>query len=512
MANLGSRLLAQARKSPQNQALWSNDSYLTYAELFGEAGRMAAALAEAGIGAGDLVATLSNRTPQAYAGILGALLAGAAYVPLNPRFPLARNREILQAAGARALLCDDDHAEALQSLLADTQVKMVISPSGSGATPGGVRHLALADCPAWQIAERSSCESAAGRFAYLLFTSGSTGKPKGVPLSHDNVFAFLESIATLVRYEEDDRVLQLADLTFDLSVHDMFNCWLAGACLYSVPDFASLLATRIADEMEITAWMSVPSNPAKAIEMGLLRPGSLPSMRHAFFAGEALPGTLVEAWAEAAPNCRVFNGYGPTEATVIVSGFEYQPGQAVPPPVVALGHPFPGQYMGLFNADGTRAEGLGEICLSGSQVMVGYWQAPELTAERMFEAEGRVWYRTGDLGRFEPETGYQYAGRADHQVKIKGYRTELQEIEHVVRQVTGSSLAAIIPVPVGSAAGFEGTVGFVGACGLDEKAAIAAIAALLPEYMVPRSIREIEMPHNANGKIDYPALRKLAAQ
>src|SRR5579884_2311147 len=489
--NLGSAVAKIARIHSARPALWAKGELLTYAELFERAGRIAAALERSGVGPGDRVAILSERSSSAYVAILGALLAGAAYVPLNTRFPADRNRRIVERSGARALICSDAQAHSLPEIIAGSgDLEVLVASAITGDAP---------DIP--------PCDSDAGTLAYVFFTSGTTGVPKGVPISHDNVFAYLRGIRTLTEVEPEDRVMQVVDLTFDLSVHDIFLARTSGACLYSIPENGTLLCTRFVEEHGGTHWLSVPSAAALVKQAGLLTPGCMPSLKYTFFCGEALTGTVAESWAAAAPRSEITNIYGPTEATVAFSAFRYIPGQASPPAVVSLGEPFPEQHMGLFTADGERGEGdVGEICLSGSQVTEGYWMAPEITAERFFEAEGRRWYRTGDLGRYVANEGYSYLGRADRQVKIRGFRVELQEIENAVRKAAGCDLAAVVPWPLDESGAALGCVAFtVG--GSITSDVLDQLREVLPDYMVPSRLERIdEMPLNANGKIDHRAL------
>ena len=488
--DLGSAVAEIARTYSTRPALWAKGELLTYGELLARAGGMARARRQSGATPAERGAIPSERTTTAYAGILAALIAGAAYVPLNLRFPADRNRRILESSGARALICSDPQAEAGRALtagLADVRL-LVGSQSGAGPT------------------ESLPCEEEAGKLAYVFFTSGTTGDPKGVPISHENVFAYLRGISTMTDVTSDDRVMQAVDLTFDLSVHDIFLAWTSGACLYSIPENGTLLCTRFVEEHGGTHWLSVPSAAALVKQAGLLTPGSMPSLKYSFFCGEALTGAVAENWAAAAPNSEIINIYGPTEATVAFSACRYMPGQAQPPAVVSLGEAFPEQHMGLFSEAGESVQdGVGEICLSGSQVTEGYWNAPEITAERFFEADGRRWYRTGDLGRYVSREGYAYLGRADRQVKIRGYRVELQEIENAVRKATACDLVAVIPWPLEESGAALGCVAFI--VGGSTGDALERLRELLPDYMVPSSIEQItEMPLNANGKIDHRAL------
>jgi amino acid adenylation domain-containing protein len=509
-SDLGSALLGAARQHRDRPALWSKGVQLSYGDLFGQAGGIAQSLIETGgVVPGTRVAILSDRTSTAYISILAALLAGAAYVPLNPRFPLQRNRQILEESGATILLCDDKHRLVTEELIDGVaDLNLIIFPEGGAIAGIDRKQISASDLSLRDLQHPSPCETACGELAYIFFTSGSTGKPKGVPISHANVFAYLSGIRSICSPLPADRVLQLVDLTFDLSVHDMFLCWSSGACLYSVPENAALLCTRFVSEHDITYWLSVPSTAGLIRQSGLLEPASMPTLRQTFFCGEPLTGAVAEAWAEAAPNSLIDNIYGPTEATVAFSSFRYMPGQASPPSVVPLGKPFPGQEMALFSDDGERQPEFGEICLAGSQVMDGYWQAPEITAMRMFDADGKRWYRTGDLGRYDENRGYLYAGRSDHQVKIRGYRVELQEIEHVVRLTAQSDLVAVLPWSDITGGPTMGCAAFALNPRQAESEALAGCRERLPEYMVPSRIFSVaEMPFNSNGKVDYVELR-----
>jgi D-alanine--poly(phosphoribitol) ligase subunit 1 len=424
---------------------------------------------------------------------------------LNPRFPVARNKRILKSCGATALIVDAPNAALLPELLSGaTNAPTVIAAAPEALTvlPPCVARLGPA-----ATASPSAPQRGHGDLAYVLFTSGTTGVPKGVPVTHGNVAAYLQVVAAMSEIGYEDRLIQIVDLTFDLSVHDMFLAWCHGAALHSVPELASLLASRIAAENAITGWMSVPSTAALAHQGRLLAPNTLRELRFTFFCGEALPTHLAAAWEAAAPNSTIYNVYGPTEATVAISGFRVTGAGALGGSVVPIGDPFPGQKMALFDERGQCAEA-GEICISGSQVTSGYWNAPDLTATHFFEHLGERWYRTGDQGRYDPSVGFVYAGRIDQQVKIRGFRVELQEIEAIVRTASGSALVAVVPViPEGEASAIGCAVFVVADEALRGKI-WRAFCRLLPDYMVPLELFFVaELPLNANGKTDYDRLR-----
>ena len=507
--SIAAALLDSAVTHRNRLALWCRGRMFSYREFFDAAKIIAATLISNNTAnTNDRIAVLSDRTDTAYVGIVAALLAGAAYVPLSPRFPVARNRAILKASGASTIICDERNMPILRMLFDGLpSLPRVILPENNLVAPVPTHQFVRADLNTTLPAGYSP-KTTEDDLAYILFTSGSTGVPKGVPISNRNVLQYVESATQLSGVTPQDRNIQQVDLTFDLSVHDMFVTWLNGAALYSVPENSTLMATRFVEEYEITSWLSVPTTAGLLKEAGALIPGSMPSLRTTFFCGEALPSTTAETWAAAAPNSVIMNIYGPTEATVAFSVFHYLKNTRLPK-VVPLGFPLPDQHMGLFDPEGARCNGgLGEICLSGSQVMSGYWEAPEITASRFFEAEGRRWYRTGDLGRYDSKLGYLFAGRVDRQVKIRGYRVELQEIEHAVRCATGSEMVAVVPWPIAADGAALGCIAFVMNLRGDSNLITQQFSQSLPDYMVPSEIVSIDsMPTNSNGKIDYLALQ-----
>ena len=515
---LASGFLKSVEAFPERPALVVDNETYSYRQLFDISNRIAGCIDAFANGAPGLTAVLAQRSATAYAGTLAALIAGTGYVPLNPRFPVARLRAMLSSSGSRILVVGSEAAFHLPELLtAPTPDLLVIAPHLAGldelrsawprhvfmdgtATAHGIRHPA-----------------APSRIAYLLFTSGSTGEPKGVPIAHENVRPYLDYVCERYEITEQDRFSQMFDATFDLSVHDMFVCWERGACLHTVPERSVMAPAKFIREHELTMWFSVPSVAALMSRMRLLTAGTFPSLRYSLFCGEPLPAVLAEAWQIAAPNSTVENLYGPTEATIAISHYRWQ--QDVSPAqstngIVPIGWPFAGQKAQVFDADGrpTPRSQTGELWLAGSQVTDAYWENPQRTkAQFVRAADGSgPWYRTGDLARLDAMACLHYAGRLDQQVKVRGHRVELQEVEAVLRSVTGAAEVAAVAWPVhhGSA---DGIIAFVTGIGMpDVDTCLNACRLRLPEYMVPRAVHFLpEFPLNANGKIDRAQLISL---
>jgi amino acid adenylation domain-containing protein len=510
-----------AMRHADRPALWVDGEFVSYGELHGLAARIAHGLVDAGCAHGTArCAILGNRGLIDFAGILGALLARCTYVPLNTRHPPQRLSQIMNDAGARALVVGRDHLDHARPLLAAVAQRVLVLLPDTVAVPDWAtampRHrlLCRTDLTRTDIDGLDLGNAEDG--AYLLFTSGSTGAPKGVLVRNRNAMPYLRSVAARYAPAPDDRCTQLFDLTFDLSVHDMFLCWGAGAALFRIPDNARFAPRDFVRRHALTTWFSVPSTAAMMLGLRALRPGDFPSLRLGLFCGEALPKRLAIAWAAAAPNAVIENLYGPTEATIALTAFRVPRDAAVLdalPEVVPIGAPLPGQDALPVGPTGQPvAEGEeGELCLAGSQVTDGYWQRPDLTTQRFvrFDWDDRIWYRTGDRARHTREHGLVFLGRLDRQVKIAGHRVELQEIEAVLHRAAGANAAAIA-WPLGPDGLARGIVGFVGQTAQPLDDMLDASRRALPPYAVPSAIyRVADWPLNSSGKTDHARLRDL---
>jgi len=293
----------------------------------------------------------------------------------------------------------------------------------------------------------------------------------------------------------------------------MFFCWLVGATLY-VPPVSPLLAGEFLRRHTLTFWFSVPSTIAAMDRLGLLRANAFPSLRFSLFCGEPLPKRLAAAWAVAAPNSALDNLYGPTEATIAITGFRLPADIGPLPDIIPIGSPLPCQHAIVVGEDGLPAPhgDSGEIYLAGSQLAKGYWRRDDLTAEKFgptaWDPTG-WWYHTGDRA-FMSDYGLCFLGRVDRQVKISGYRVELQEVESVIRTVSGSHHVAAFAWPMDANGLAHGIVVFVEGFGGHDETILIRCRDQLPQYMVPaKLIHLVEWPVMPSGKTDYSGLRKL---
>jgi amino acid adenylation domain-containing protein len=516
--------LASLERVPENAALEVDGSTLTYRELGDRAKSIAATLAAHATGEGPpLTGVFAYRSATAFAGVLGTLLHGHGYVPLNRTFPSDRSRVMLQRAGCTAVIVDQASSEQLDQVLEGSEPLLIIAPDHDDVSELAARFPAHRVLGAGALEPPSAWEPVEvdpRAIAYLLFTSGSTGIPKGVMVCHENVAHFIDVMVERYGITDADRLSQTFDMTFDLSVFDMFVAWRRGACLCCVPERSLIKPGRFIQESRLTVWFSVPSTGIFMKRLGMLKPDRYPTLRWSLFCGEPLPVEVASAWAAAAPGSIVENLYGPTELTIACTLYrwddERSPAESLHG-LVPIGEPYPG--MSVLVADGELREVApgqdGELLLTGPQVTLGYWKDPEKTAAAFVVPPGRdgVHYRTGDLVRRPDGDGpLVYLGRIDNQIKINGHRVELGEVECVLREESGVDAAIALGWPR-TEAGAAAISAFVSAEQIDAESVRERMARRLPGYMVPRAIHAMaNLPLNANGKFDRKALMGMLEQ
>jgi amino acid adenylation domain-containing protein len=524
--NLAAGFLRSAELYPRNPALAVAGKQFSYAELAAGAAAIAAALHEHTPPGGPLrTAVFAHRSHTAFAGVLAALFSGCAYVPLNRTFPVARTRAMLERSRSRAVVVDEHSLPQLEEVLAEApNPLLVLAPDVddpreiAGRLPG---HTVLGRAALGSARPQALPHPELDAAAYLLFTSGSTGRPKGVLVAHRNVVPFVQAMADRYGIDHRDRCSQTFDLTFDLSVFDMFVTWECGAELHCLSEKARLKPGDYIRAEELTVWFSVPSSGLLLKRFGMLKPDTYPSLRWSLFCGEALPADLASAWAAAAPGSTLENLYGPTEATIACTVYrwnpEYSPAECRNG-IVPIGQPTPGMRTRIVDEElqevGDKEDG--ELLVAGPQISLGYLDDPERTAAAFVVPPGssQLHYRTGDRVARLASADLHYLGRADDQVQVRGHRVELGEVEAAIREALGVEGVIALGWPR-TEAGAEGIVAFVQTAEQVEVPPLrAALADRLPDYMVPRSVHVVdEFPLNANGKFDRAALRaRLEAQ
>ncbi|MFE9186666.1 amino acid adenylation domain-containing protein [Micromonospora haikouensis] len=483
-ATLAELVAAQAARTPGAVAVRQWDERLTYRELVGRAAGVAAALRERGVGRHSRVGVCGHRRPDLVVTVLGVLLAGACYVPLEPGGPRRRLREIAADAGVRVVVGDAAEAE-------------------FGDVPG-IEALGLPG-----PAPLAPCPARPGDPAYVLFTSGSTGRPKGVLTTHRNVVEFVTGCAALTGADASVRSLGIASLGFDAATMDLFVPLLLGGTVQLLGSDDRSDPARLA---RFVAAHEVNWGFITPTVLSMLDPAELPGWRTVLCGGEAVPAELAARWA---PGRRFVNGYGPTETTVLAVTAELTAAETDPVPI---GRPLPNHRAYVVDADlrPVPPGETGELLIGGPGLADGYLNRPGLTADRFVPdpfsgLPGERLYRTGDLVTQAPDGRIVYLGRADRQVKIRGQRIELGEVEAVLAGLPG--VGRVVAEAVDAPAGAE-LVAFLTPADAPDDAAVRAYAEpRLTAAMRPaRVLRLAELPVSpTTGKLDRPALRALAA-
>jgi non-ribosomal peptide synthetase-like protein len=488
----------QARLRPDQLAAVCGQVEVTYAELDQRANRFARFLRSQGIGRADCVAFLLPRSVDVYVALLGILKAGAAYVPLEPTYPPDRLRFILRDCSAKALVTVQILRERVEPVRDDSTLNTGAASSQPLYVCLDDPGLDLARFPAEPLtaAETGSVPS---DLCYIIYTSGTTGRPKGVEIEHGSVCHLVRTEAQLFHVQPHDRVYQGFSPAFDASVEEIWLAFCAGATLVAGTEemvHAGPELSRMLSEAKVSVLSCVPTLLA-------MMDDDVPTVQLLIFGGEVCPVDLVKRWAK--PGRRIFNTYGPTEATVIATAGECKPNQPI-----TIGKPIPGYSAVVLDEalQPVRGEMAGELCLGGAGLARGYLGRPELTREKFIQVKGERFYRTGDLARWTLAGELEFLGRLDRQVKIRGFRVELSEIESVLMEGTAVKAAAVIvreELP-----GVQQLVAYVvprAGQVVDKLAIRARLQARLPPYMVPSRFELLAgLPTLPSGKVDRKAL------
>jgi len=499
----------QAALTPQSTAVVQDQARLSYGELNSQANRLARHLRRLGVAADVPVAVVMERCPAQIVSLLAVLKAGGCYVPMEPNYPRERLRYLLADSAPRVVITQGG-ADALRQLTAElpelaTSPVLDVDDNAAGWADDDPGDLAKADIGL-----------ASSHLAYIIYTSGSTGRPKGVMNEHRGIVNRLLWMQDAYPHEPHDKVLQKTPIGFDVSVREIFLTLLAGAQLvlarpegHKDPAYLVDLISR----ERITIIGFVPSMLQAFLEHP--RTNACDSVSRIFSGGETLSTTLVHRCREQFPHSRLHNLYGPTEVAVSVTAWDCPDGAL--PDVIPIGRPGLNVRIYILDERGQPVpRGMrGEIHLAGPQVARGYLRREALSAERFirdpFHTGEAKMYRTGDLGRQQPDGQIEYLGRNDFQVKIRGQRVELGEIEAQALGCPAVKQAAMVVDDRGH--GDQRLVAYV--VPVDSDMATEALFVQLrnhlhlqlPPHMVPAAYVAMErLPVTANGKLDTRAL------
>ncbi|MCP4644451.1 MAG: amino acid adenylation domain-containing protein, partial [bacterium] len=459
---------------------------LSCAQLNSRANQLARVLVRRGVGHESIVAICLGPTPEAVVAILAVLKAGGAYLPLDPAYPDERLSFMVTDSAASMVLTDSRHAERFAS--ADRVDITTLASEIDAEDVDDLEPVAGADS-----------------LAYVIYTSGSTGEPKGTLLEHRGLCNTVHALIDGFRIDEESRLLQFASASFDASVADIFCALVSGATLCLAPRDKMLSPD---DLVSLVRDMNATFVTLPPTMLRLLEPGDMPSLRTVVSAGERCPADLAQTWV-ARDGLRFVNGYGPTENTVCTTMWVCSDHDDPVP----IGRPIPNVRVYVLDETGHPVpQGApGELCIGGAGLARGYLNRPDLTAERFIQnplddsSTSRL-YRTGDWVRFRDDGALEYLGRTDGQIKVRGFRVELGEIESALRDAPAVK-DAVASVTEGARGDGRLMVYIVSDGTPDVDALRAHLRRSLPEYMMPSGFAVLDrIPMTPSGKVDRAAL------
>lgn len=502
MKRITDQFIKNCYKYPNNNALFINEKYFTYSELLNLTFSILHDLKKENPN-DTKIGVFCSDDIETYSSILAVSILGACYVPINSKNPIQHSLDIIESSGIKTILYSNKIE--IPKELTNYNLHPVFSENRN-----------------YTITKQDLIPSINQENAYLLHTSGSTGKPKGVNIQHIQVEAFFDFFTKEngFHFSEKDRFIQPFELTFDVSVFCLFMPLNLGACCYVVPQngLKFLETIRLMKDHSITVATFVPTI-LNHIDKYLyeLR---LPSLRYSFFIGDKLSHNLTCIWKKSIPNAEIFNFYGPTEATIMCSYYKWEESiskiESVND-VVPIGKLFPNIDYKIINIENSPSE-KGELYINGNQVIKFYNNQTNLESFKKIE-EGITYYKTGDLVHLNEDGILIYHSRVDRQVKINGYRIEINEIEACIRRkinqpfcVTAlqnkNQLNELILFIENKVETENETEAFE----IDDEIGelMIFLNRELPSYMIPQTLINIDnIPYNSNQKIDFKKLNEI---
>ena len=509
-----------ADRNPDSLAFKFAQQTLSYSDLVRQANCLAETLIEQGVKRHDRVGIFMHKCIQLPVCIYGTMKTGAAYVPLDPDAPRSRLDSMIADCGIRHILTEPSKHAVIAELCADgSAFECVIGLSAADELP--IRCIEWADVFNLSGAQSPRVRVLEDDLAYIMYTSGSTGTPKGIMHTHRSGLAYAKLSSATYGLRPADRMANHAPLHSDMSTFEFLGGPFAGASVILIPEeYTKLPASlsKLVQDEALTVWYSVVSALIQMSTRGAMEQRELECLRWVLFCGEPMPAKSLRRLMELLPKARFSNSYGPAEVNQCTYYHVPQAPQddEESVPIGRVWDITEGLVLG--DDDGEVATGdIGELIIRSATMMRGYWNRPDLNARAFYRRQVlpeyvEVFYRTGDLVRLRDDGEYLFLGRKDRQIKTRGHRVELDEVEAALTSRDDVEEAAAFPVPdleIGNR--IEAAVVLAPQAQVEPVELIAHLRARLPPYAVPHSLQVLDaFPRTPTGKIDRPKLRDKA--
>lgn len=516
---LPSAVDAQAEAAPDRPAMRFLDESLSYEELASRSNQLARSLAELGVRRRDTVGIYMDKCIHTPVALHGIMKAGAAYVPLDPSAPAERVAAVIADCGIRHVVSMPDKLKRIEALPELGRPEWVVGPSADGA--GSVRCVSWSDVAAAPTEPPAKLKLIGDDLAYVIYTSGSTGRPKGIMHTHASGLSFSRWAAREYGLGTGDVLSNHAPLHFDLSILDFFAGAVAGCSTSIIPEEYTRLPasySKLIADHRITVLYTVPFAMIQLLLRGVIEQRDLSALRWAIFGGEPFPVKHLKALMDQLPHVAFDNIYGPAEVNGITHCVVPRlDGKETTVPIGPIADHAEALIVDETDAPLARGE-IGELLVRSPTMMKGYWDRPELNAKAFYRrtlvpGHDEVFYRTGDLVVEQPDGAMVFVGRKDRQVKVRGYRVELDEVEAALGAHDEVEEAAAVTLPAG-----DGSRRIVAAVTLraggsaEARTLLAHAKRRLPWYAVPSEIAvRADFPRTPTGKTDRRALAELLA-
>lgn len=515
-----------ALRYPTHHAMRFQGGHLTYAALSERSNQLAHLLRDQGVQHGDRIGVFLDKSLETPLAIYGIMKAGAAYVPLDPRSPVTRLVSIIRDCELKGIISQNNKSAVLREVIREQDILQFVigltAEADLGAA-GDVRRFGWEALAAFPAAHPPNVRLIDQDLAYIMYTSGSTGLPKGIMHTHFSGLSYARMSADTYDVRHEDCLSNHSPLHFDMSTFDYLTGPLCGATTIVIPESFTLFPVNLAQLIEterMTIWYSVPFALIQLLLRGALEKRDLSSLRWILYGGEPFPLNHLRALMDRLPGARISNVYGPAEVNQCTY-YHLPPASEWPAALtsIPLGVIWDNAAGLIIDEAGqpTLPGELGELVVRTPTMMRGYWNRPELNQRAFFRREvfpdySETYYRTGDLVRQSADGLLEFYGRKDHQIKVRGYRVELAEIDAALasHEAIEEAAAFVVPGRDGEQADkLDAAVIVREAKQVAEAEVIAHLKVRLPHYAVPERVHFVSaFPRTGTGKVDRKALHQ----